>query len=91
MKVMSNIKKYFNLDIGLHGGGSIEEELRPMSKPTIKFVLHECKRLENDLWEVWIDYHYDNSTHVTKDVSHHASKREAEEQRTINKFKTFGR
>jgi len=59
-------------------------------KPQIKFVLHECKRLEDNLWEVWIDYHYNNGTWTTKNVSHHSSKREAEEQRTINKFKTLG-
>jgi hypothetical protein len=60
-------------------------------KPYIKFVLHEVKRLEDNLYEVWIDYHYSNSTIVTKCVSHHSSKREAEEQRTVNKFNTLGK
>lgn len=59
-------------------------------KPQIKFVLNEVKRLEDDLWEVFTTYHWDNGTHTTKDVSRHSSKRLAEEQRTINNFKTLG-
>jgi len=60
-------------------------------KRQLKFTLFESKRLEDDLWEVWTEWHWDNGTFTIKDVSHHSSKREAEEQRTINKFNTLGK
>ena len=57
----------------------------------LKYTLFEYERLEDDLWEVFTTWFWNNGTTTPKDVSHHASKREAEEQRTINKFKTLGK
>jgi hypothetical protein len=58
-------------------------------KRRLKFTLFETNRLEDDLWEVYTEWHWDNGTHTVKDVSHHSSKREAEEQRLINKYKSL--
>ena len=60
-------------------------------KPQPIYVLNEVKKLEDNLWEVWTQTHYDNDTYVTTNVSHHSSQQEAENQRTINKFKTIGK
>ena len=58
-------------------------------KRRLHHTLFQVKRLEDDLWEVYTEWHWDNGTHTIKDVSHRPSKREAEEQRLINKYKNL--
>jgi len=60
-------------------------------KRELHHTLFEVKKLEEDLWKVYTEWHWDNGTYTVKDVSHHPTKREAEEQRTINKFKNVNK
>jgi len=60
-------------------------------KRRLHHTLFQVKRLEDDLWEVWDEWHWDNDTYTIKNLTHHSSKREAEEQRTINKFKNLNK
>lgn len=59
-------------------------------KGNIRYTLFESKRLEDDLWEVYTTWYWIDGTSTVKDITHHSSKREAEEQKLMNKFKTLG-
>jgi len=60
-------------------------------KKILHHTLFQSQRLEDNLFEVWTEWHWNNGTHTVKDLTHHSSKREAEEQLTINKFKNLNK
>lgn len=56
-------------------------------KPKTSFSLFEMQKVQKDLWEVFTTDYYNDGTYSIKDISHHATEREAEEQKLINKHK----
>ena len=53
----------------------------------VKCTLFESRKLEDNLWETISYIVYEDGTEQTLQISHHSSKRESEEQNTINKSK----
>ena len=49
--------------------------------------LYEAKKVQKELYEVCTTDFWDNGTYTIKDISHHATEREAQEQKQINKDK----
>tara|TARA_R110002126_G_scaffold51848_1_gene141616 strand:+ start:1744 stop:1929 length:186 start_codon:yes stop_codon:yes gene_type:complete len=49
--------------------------------------LYEAKKVQKDLYEVCTTDYWDNGTYTVKDISHHSTEREAQEQKQINKDK----
>jgi len=49
------------------------------------------QKVHKDLWEVFTTDYWDNGTYTTKDISHHATEREAQEQKEINKYKNLNK
>jgi hypothetical protein len=45
------------------------------------------QKVQKDLYEVFTTDFWDNGTYTIKDISHHATEREAIEQKLINKHK----
>jgi len=60
-------------------------------KKILHHTLFQSQRLEDNLFEVWTEWHWKDGTYTVKDLTHHSSKREAEEQLTINKFKNLNK
>jgi len=56
-------------------------------KHDISFSLFEMIKVQKDLWEVFTTDYFKDGTYTTKDISHHATEREAQEQKLINKHK----
>ena len=56
-------------------------------KVKITHSLHEVQKVHKDLYEVFTTDYWDNGTYTIKDISHHATEREAIEQKLINKHK----
>jgi len=56
-------------------------------KRKLTHSLCEMQKVNTDLYEVFTTYFWDNGTHTIKDISHHATEREAIEQKLINKHK----
>ena len=56
-------------------------------KPKTSFSLFEMQKVQKDLWEVFTTDYYKDGTYSIKDISHHATEREAQEQKQINKHK----
>ena len=56
-------------------------------KHKLTHSLYEAKKVQKDLYEVCTTNYWDNGTYTTKDISHHATEREAQEQKQINKDK----
>jgi len=49
--------------------------------------IYEMKKVQKELYEVCTTDFWDNGTYTIKDISHHATEREAIEQKEINKHK----
>tara|TARA_R110000851_G_scaffold38855_2_gene99344 strand:- start:474 stop:626 length:153 start_codon:yes stop_codon:yes gene_type:complete len=49
------------------------------------------QKVHKDLYEVFTTDYWDNGTHTIKDISHHATEREAIEQKLINKHKNLNK
>jgi hypothetical protein len=47
------------------------------------------QKINKNLYEVFTIDFWDNGTYTIKDISHHATKQEAEEQKLINKYKNL--
>jgi hypothetical protein len=58
-------------------------------KQKLTHSLHEMLKVQKDLYEVFTTDYWDNGTYTTKDVSHHSTKHEAQEQKEINKHKNL--
>jgi len=56
-------------------------------KRKLTHSLVEIQKVNTDLYEVFTTDFWDNGTHTVKDISHHATEREAQEQKLINKHK----
>ena len=56
-------------------------------KHKLSHTLFEVKKIQKELFEVYTTWFWDNGTYTTKDISHHATRQEAEEQRLINSQK----
>jgi len=55
-------------------------------KVKLTHSLCEMQKINKDLYEVYTT-DWDNGTYTIKDISHHATEREAIEQKLINKHK----
>ncbi|GAG75153.1 unnamed protein product [marine sediment metagenome] len=51
------------------------------------FSLFEMIKVQKDLWEVFTTDYFKDGTYSIKDISQHATEREAQEQKQINKDK----
>jgi hypothetical protein len=60
-------------------------------KVKLTHSLHEMQKINKDLYEVFTTDFWDNGTYTIKDISHHATKQEAEEQKLINKYKNLNK
>jgi len=60
-------------------------------KHKLTHSLVEIHKVQKDLWEVFTTDYWDNGTYTTKDVSHHSTEREAQEQKEINKHKNLNK
>ena len=60
-------------------------------KRKLTHSLHEVQKVNKDLYEVFTTDFWDNGTYTIKDISHHATKQEAEEQKLINKYKNLNK
>ena len=56
-------------------------------KRKLTHSLVEIQKINKDLYEVFTTDFWDNGTYTIKDISHHATKQEAEEQKLSNKYK----
>jgi hypothetical protein len=56
-------------------------------KHKLTHSLYEAKKVHKDLYEVCTTDYWNNGTYSIKDISHHATEREAQEQKEINKHK----
>jgi hypothetical protein len=56
-------------------------------KRKLTHTLFEVKKIHLELFEVFTTWYWDNGTHTTKDISHHSTRQEADEQRLINSQK----
>jgi hypothetical protein len=60
-------------------------------KVKLTHSLCEMQKINKDLYEVYTTDFWDNGTYTIKDISHHATKQEAEEQKLINKYKNLNK
>jgi len=60
-------------------------------KVKLTHSLVEIHKVQKDLYEVFTTDYWDNGTYTTKDVSHHSTEREAQEQKEINKHKNINK
>lgn len=60
-------------------------------KVKLTHSLCEMQKINKDLYEVFTTDFWDNGTYTIKDISHHATKQEAEEQKLINKYKNLNK
>jgi len=60
-------------------------------KVKLTHSLVEIHKVQKDLYEVFTTDYWDNGTYTTKDVSHHSTEREAQEQKEINKHKNLNK
>ena len=56
-------------------------------KVKLTHSLCEMQKINKDLYEVFTTDYWDNGTHTMRELSHHATEREAQEQKLINKHK----
>jgi hypothetical protein len=56
-------------------------------KHKLTHSLCEMQKVQKDLWEVFTTDYWNNGTHTMRELSHHATEREAQEQKLINKHK----
>ena len=56
-------------------------------KRKLTHSLVEIQKVQKDLWEVFTTDYWDNGTYTMRELSHHATEREAQEQKLINKHK----
>ncbi len=56
-------------------------------KRKLTHSLVEIQKVNKDLYEVFTTDYWDNGTHTMRELSHHATEREAQEQKLINKHK----
>jgi hypothetical protein len=56
-------------------------------KHKLTHSLYEAKKVQKDLYEVCTTDFWNNGTYTVKDISHHSTEREAQEQKEINKHK----
>lgn len=60
-------------------------------KHKLSHSLYEIHKVQKDLYEVCTTDYWDNGTYTTKDISHHSTEREAQEQKEINKHKNLNK
>jgi hypothetical protein len=60
-------------------------------KHKLTHSLCEMQKVQKDLWEVFTTDYWNNGTYTVKDISHHATEREAQEQKEINKHKNLNK
>ena len=56
-------------------------------KPKVTHSLYEATKVQKDLYEVCTTNYWNDGTYTIKDISHHSTEREAQEQKQINKAK----
>ncbi len=56
-------------------------------KRKLTHSLVEIQKVHKDLYEVFTTDFWNNGTHTMRELSHHATEREAQEQKLINKHK----
>jgi hypothetical protein len=56
-------------------------------KPKVTHSLYEATKVHKDLYEVCTTDYWNNGTYTVKDISHHSTMEEAQEQKRINKYK----
>jgi len=56
-------------------------------KRKLTHSLCEMQKVNKDLYEVFTTDFWDNGTYTIKDISHHSTEQEAQEQKLINKHK----
>jgi uncharacterized protein YegJ (DUF2314 family) len=57
-------------------------------KKELSHKLFEVKKIQKELFEVFTTWYWTNGTYTISEITHHATKEEADEQRLINKRKT---
>jgi hypothetical protein len=60
-------------------------------KRKLTHSLYEMQKVQKDLWEVFTTDYWDNGTYTVKELSHHSTEREAQEQKEINKHKNLNK
>ena len=60
-------------------------------KRKLTHSLYEMQKVQKDLWEVFTTDYWDNGTYTVKELSHHSTEREAQEQKLINKSKNLNK
>jgi len=56
-------------------------------KHEVTHSLYEAKKVQKDLYEVCTTDYWNTGTYTVKDISHHSTMEEAQEQKRINKYK----
>ena len=60
-------------------------------KRKLTHSLVEIQKVDTYLYEVFTTDYWDNGTHTMRELTHHATEREAQEQKLINKHKNLNK